>query len=308
MPIYVIGHKSPDLDSVTAAISYANFKNRLEQSENYIPAIAGEINGQTKYALEKFGFPVPELITDARGKEFVLVDHNESQQSADGMAEAKIREIVDHHKVDFKYGEPIYITTKPWGSSNSLITEMYFENNIAIENGLAGLMLAAILDDTVITKSPTCTDKDREVIEKLSMLAGIQDWEAFGMEMFKKRSNIDEMTDEQMVKGDFKDFNFKAGKFGTGQIETVDPNLFTAREDSIYNVMNKIRETEGYHSVVFLITDIIKEGSQVIVSTSDPAKIEEAFGVGFENNKAYIPGMMSRKKQVTPKLMEVFDK
>ncbi|MCK4554064.1 manganese-dependent inorganic pyrophosphatase [Candidatus Parcubacteria bacterium] len=307
--IYIIGHKSPDLDSVAAAISYADFKNKTRKSgdEKYLPAVAGAINKETKFALKKFGFSAPEILKNIKGKKIILVDHNEFAQAADGIEQAKIIEILDHHKVDFKYSEPISFTVKPWGSSCSIIAEKYFKNNLELNKNLAGLMLAAVLVDTVITKSPTCTEYDKKIIEKLTGIANIKDWQKFGMELFKVRSTVSELSDAEIIKSDFKDFNFKQGKFGIGQVETIDLNDFTEREDGIINELNKIKQAENYHSVILFITDIIKEGSKFLVATDDQEKIEQALGAELENGKVYIKGIISRKKQVVPRFVEVFD-
>jgi manganese-dependent inorganic pyrophosphatase len=306
--IYIVGHKSPDLDSVAAAIAYAELAKKLNTEIEYIAASAGELNKETIYALEKFGFAKPEILNDASGQNLILVDHNEAQQSPDGIAEAKIIEILDHHKLDFKYAEPIKITIQPWGASCSIVFAEFVKQNIAIEKNLAGLMLSAILVDTVITKSPTCTEKDKEIIAKLAEISGIADWQTFGMELFKVRASVSELSAEQIIKSDFKDFNFKAGKFGIGQVETVDLNDFASREMELLAAVNDLKKKEGYAGVVLFITDIIKEGSKFFVTADDLAKVEDALGAKLENNIVYIPGIISRKKQVAPKFMEVFDK
>ncbi|MBU4455092.1 manganese-dependent inorganic pyrophosphatase [Patescibacteria group bacterium] len=306
--IYIIGHKSPDLDSSAAAIAYADLKNKMESADNYAPALAGEINKETEFALKKFGFEKPEVLNNAKEKNIILVDHNEFQQAVSGIEEAKIIEILDHHKVDFKYGEPIAFTVKPWGASCTIIADEFFARNIELDKNLAGLMLSAVLVDTVITKSPTCAEKDKEIITKLAGIAGITNWQEFGMELFKIRSTVSELSGAEIIKSDFKDFNFKAGKFGIGQVETVDLNEFAAREDEIINELNKLREAENYHSVILFITDIIKEGSEFLVSTVDQLKVEEALGAKLKNGKVYINGMISRKKQVAPKFSAIFDK
>lgn len=306
--IYIIGHKSPDLDSVAAAIAYANFKNIIEDTDKYVPAVAGEINKETEFALQKFNFNAPEKMDNASGKEMILVDHNEAVHSIDGIAEAKILEVLDHHKVDFSYGEPIEFLVKPWGASCSIITKLYFERNVELNKNLAGLMLSAILIDTVITKSPTSTEEDKKIIEKLSEIAEISDWQAFGMELFKVRSSVSALSDQEIIKADFKDFNFKSGKFGIGQVETADLKEFSARENGLLDELAKLKKADNYHTVILFITDIINEGSQFLVVTDDEEGFKNAFGEELKDGRVYLKGVMSRKKQVTPKLSEVFDK
>ncbi len=307
--IYIIGHKSPDLDSVAAAISYANLKNRTQKSDDteYLSAVAGAINKETEFALKKFGFEAPEILKDANGKKVILVDHNEFAQAVDGIESAEIIEVLDHHKVDFKYSEPIAFNVKPWGASCSIIADEYFKSNLELNKNLAGLMLSAILIDTVITKSPTCVEQDERIIEKLAGIADIADWKKFGMELFKIRSSVSELSNAEIIKSDFKDFNFKQGKFGIGQVETVDLNDFVKREDGIIIELNKIKQAENYHSVILFITDIINEGSKFLVATSDWEKVEQALGAELEDGKVYIKGVISRKKQVAPRFVGVFD-
>ena len=306
--IYVIGHKSPDLDSVAAAIALADLKNKLSASSDYVPAIAEDINKETAYILNKFGVTVPEKLNDLAGKEVVLVDHNEESQILDGGREAKIVGVWDHHKIVFKCDAPIEFRVLPWGSTNTIIARHYFCKDIKLEKSLATVMLAAILVDTVITKSPTCTDYDKEMIAQLSVVAGIEDWKAFGMEIFKVRGAVSEMSAADIIANDYKDFNFKAGKFGIGQIETVDLNDFASREDELLVSLAKLKSEGGYHSVILFITDIMKEGSKFLVATDDIELMNKALKSELVDNKIYIEGIMSRKKQVVPMMTEIFDK
>lgn len=306
--IYIIGHKSPDLDSVASAISYANFKNKQKNANMYIPAVTADINQVTKFVLDKFNFKTPEILSDASNKKFILVDHNEFSQALEKMDEAEIVEILDHHKINFKYDLPITINIKPWGSTCSILAQMYFDNNIEIDRSLAGLMLSAILDDTLITKSPTCVDKDRKLIEKLAKLAGVSNWQKYGFEMFKVKSSVKNFTDLEIIKNDFKDFEFKTGKFGIGQVETVDLSEFDSRAETLLTAMEKMRAKENYYSVVLFFTDIINEGSRFLIASNNKEEIIKALGGELKNNKVYISGIMSRKKQVVPLISKVFDK
>ncbi len=306
--IYVIGHKSPDLDTVAGAIAWAGLENKTNGTTDYVSVIAGDVNKETAYVLEKFGIKIPERLASAKGQKLYLVDHNEESQMVEGAAEAEIVGVLDHHKINFKCEKPIEFKSLPWGSVCSIIAQQYFWKEEKIEKNLAGLMLAAILVDTVITKSPTCTEIDKEIIAKLAKRAGIKDWRAFGMEIFKVRGAVSDKSAADIIKGDFKDFDFKAGKFGIGQVETVDLNDFAAKEEAIITELSKMQQTGGYHSVILFITDIIKEGSQFLVATKDLAAMEKALKNKLVDNKVYLPGVMSRKKQVVPMLSEVFDK
>ena len=328
--IYIIGHKSPDLDSVAAAVSYANLKNIISQkcqdkkrtytakvSQNlkntksiknqdiktvYHPAIAGEINEETKHSLKKFSFNKPKLLKNAANKNIILVDHNEFTQAVNGIEKANIIEVLDHHRVNFQHSEPIIFKSLPWGATCSIIAQEYIDKNISLNKNLASLMLAAILIDTVITKSPTCAEKDKEIINKLSAIAKIKNWQEFGMELFKIRSNVANLSAKNMIKSDFKDFQFNAGKFGVGQVETVDFNEFKSRYNELLTELDKIRQSQNYHSVILMITDIIKEGSTFLVSTSDEKAINKVLNAKLKNNQFYLDKIISRKKQVVPML------
>lgn len=303
--IYIIGHKSPDLDSVAAAIAYANFKNKSEKTDKYIPVIAGEINRETKYVLERFNISQPEILGDAVGKEVILVDHNEFSQAIDGIESAKILGVLDHHKVDFKYSEPIDFYIRMWGATCTILAKMYMDSDVDLNSDLAGLLLSAILVDTVITKSPTSTSIDLEVIEKLAQIAPIGNWREYGMELFRIRSSVSELSDIEIIQSDFKDFYLGEEKIGIGQVETADLGEFKNREDNLLSELVKIKE-DGYHTVMLFLTDIINEGSQFLVVSDDNNKFERAFDVRLSDSRVYIPGILSRKKQVVPKLTDVF--
>ncbi len=301
--IYVIGHKNPDTDSICSAIAYARLKNKLGKGE-FKPVRCGPVNPETKFILEKFGVEAPELLENASGKELILVDHNEFSQAVDGIENAKIVEVVDHHKVNFNYSEPIYFLVKPLGSTATIIAEKYFEAGIEPEKEIAGILLGAILSDTVVFKSPTTKEKDKEIAKKLAAIAGIDDIEKFGIEVKKAKSNLEGMSEEEIIKGDFKEFTFGDKKVGIGQVEIVDYDQVKGREDKIISEMEKMIG-EGYDLVVLMVTNIMDESSLLLV-VGNVAKVEEAFGKKVENNRVLLPGVMSRKKQVVPKIEEAY--
>lgn len=304
--IYVIGHVSPDLDSVAGAIAYADFKNKSENVNVYKPAIAGNANIETRYLLDKINLASPEKIANATNKKVILVDHNEKTQAVEGIDNAEILEVLDHHKINFSFSLPILFRSFPIGAVCTAIASEFFQRDMEIEPKIATLMLGAIMVDTVITKSPTCTKKDIEIVEKLSKIAGIEDWKAFGLELFKVRSNVIELSMSEIIKGDFKDFNTESGKVGIGQVETVDLTEFDNIQDDLLVELENIQKNEMYHTVILFITDILKEGSLFLIATKELDKVKKSFDAEFVNNKEYIEGILSRKKQVAPKIEENF--
>lgn len=305
--IYVIGHRSPDLDSVVGAIAYANLKNKIENTNIYHPAIAGNLNEETRHVLIETKLKTPVLLEDLSEKKIIMVDHNEFSQAVGGIEKAEILEVLDHHKINFQYTYPIDFKTAPLGASCSLIFKEYKKNSIVIDKNLALAILSAILVDTVITKSPTCTEVDKEIIEELAKLASINDWKSYGIELFKIRSSVEKLKANEIIKSDFKEFEIKEGKIGIGQVETVDLSGFEKRKTEIIDSLKELKEKESYHSVILFITDIIKEGSLFLISSNEKEKIKQAFNVDFIDNACYIDGIISRKKQVVPKLKKVFN-
>lgn len=289
--IYVIGHKSPDTDCVCSAIVYARLKN-------FKPAVAGEINEETKYVLNYFEVPVPETLENASGKTLVLVDHNEPSQRVDGAE--KIIAIIDHHKMNFNYPEPIFIHVEPVGSTATIIAKMFLEE-IKKNKTYAGLLLAAILSDTVVFKSSTTTEEDKRIAEELAKVSGIQDIFKFGVEIKKSKASIKGKSVSEIVLGDFKDYEFGGKKVGIGQVEVVDLKEVKEREREILNFLEEIKEKKGYEMVLFMATDIIKEGTELYFS-GNSVVIEKAFDLKVKNHSVWLPGVMSRKKQVAPQI------
>jgi manganese-dependent inorganic pyrophosphatase len=304
--VYVVGHKSPDTDSVAAAISYANLKNRLGMPEIYVPAAAGTINNETKFVLEHFGVPVPETITDGKGKKIVLVDHNEVGQAVDNIKEATLMEVVDHHKIgDITTPSPIFFHNEPVGSTATIVSAMYDQYKVPITREMAGVMISAILSDTVLFKSPTCTDKDKAEVEKLAKIVG-EDYMQYGIAMLTAKSDISSKNARDIVKGDYKHFDFAGTKAGIGQIEVMDLSVLAPRKKEILEDMEKVRKEEGLSFVLIMLTDVMKEASDLLFVGTPVDKFEKAFDGKMENNSIYKKGVLSRKKQVIPPLEAAF--
>jgi len=304
--VYVVGHKSPDTDSVASAISYANLKNQLGLPEIFVPAAAGEINNETRFVLEHFNVPEPEVLTDAKGKKIILVDHNEVAQAVDNINEAELMEVVDHHKIgDIQTGSPIFFHNEPVGCAASIISAMYDQNKVVIGKEIAGVMMSAILSDTVLFKSPTCTEKDKEEVAKLAKICG-EDPQEYGIAMLSAKSDISSKTARDIVKGDYKQFDFAGTKAGVGQIEVMDLAALVDRREAILADMEEVRKEEGLDFVLIMLTDVMKEASDLLFVGSPVEKFEQAFEGKIENQSIYKEGVLSRKKQVVPPLEAAF--
>jgi len=296
--IYIIGHKNPDTDSIVSTIAYSWYLNK--KGIKALPVRSGEINSETEFVLQKFEIPTPILIPEHSDRKLILVDHNEKQQQPEG--DFEILEIWDHHKFNFSYSEPIPIRCEPIGSTATLLAKEFFAQKIDIPKNIAGLLASAILSDTVIFKSPTTTQIDKEIAEKLNESLGFN-LEEFGKEIKKAGMNLD-LPIKKLILRDLKEYNFSSKKVGIGQLELVEIEKFLGKKPEILEEMKKIKEEEEYDSLIFAITDILKEGSEVFV-IGEEEKIEKAFNIKLQNNSFWKDGLMSRKKQIVP-LLEHF--
>lgn len=444
-PIYVIGHKNPDIDSIAAAISYRFYKQSTDEGI-YIAAAAGDISPEANFVLEKFGFDAPMIVRnvgtkvddllddhpiiyatvnmtvmeignlmrkhniktlpvlddqekflglltigdlamifldnlgqgrnidkspeilarilnykvadimqtrglvlfekdepleevrknmlasrfrnypvvdhenrflglisrynllDMKRKKLILVDHNERHQAVDGIEQAEVLEIIDHHRVgDIQTISPIYFKNEPVGSTCTLVAEMFILKNMFVSQDLAGLMLSGILSDTMIFKSPTTTAKDTRIAKELAQIAGL-DAVKWGKEIFDNNSIIDKQSDYELVSQDLKEYTSEETVFAISQIETVDLTRLITRKEGIRQAMQDICVKNDYAFMCLMVTDIIDEGTKLIVSGDRSYLVAEAFGSTASDNTVYLKGVMSRKKQVVPILYEVLRK
>ncbi|MCF8090626.1 MAG: manganese-dependent inorganic pyrophosphatase [Desulfotignum sp.] len=305
MTTLVFGHKNPDTDSVCAAIALADLKKKL--GEDIAPAIQGELNPESKFVLDKFGVAAPAVVTSYAGKDVYLVDHSDLTQSPDDLKEANILGIVDHHKLgDVTTGQPLECWIWPVGCTCTVISRMYKYLGVEIPKDVAGIMLCAILSDTVIFKSATCTDEDKAVCAELSEICGESDLEALGIEMFKVKSAVEGTPIRELVFRDYKDFNMSGKGVGVGQLELVDLSIVDGIKADLEKDIQDLKAEKGHHSVLLMLTDIMKEGTELLVASDDASVVEKAFGVAPKDGKAWLPGIMSRKKQIVPDLEKAF--
>jgi len=305
MSTYVFGHTNPDSDSIVGAISLSYLKNQL--GEDTIPTRQGKISPETEFILNKFGGTLPELKTSVAGKDVYIIDFSDKAQAPEDIAEATILGIVDHHKLgDLTTSTPLECWIRPNGCSNTIVKEMYDSYDVEIPKDIAGMMLCAILSDTVIFKSPTCTKVDTKACKELAKIAGIEDYKALGMEMFIVKSAVQDASPRELNTRDYKEFAMGCEKVGVGQLEVVDLSVFDEMKDALFSDLKVMKEENGLHTIMLLLTDIMTEGSQVLLFSDDASKFETAFDIKLENNQVWLPGVLSRKKQIIPFLQPQF--
>ena len=300
--IYIIGHKNPDTDSICSAIAYADLKKRLGATKDIIPARSGKINDETGFILERFNVDEPLLLEDATDKKIILVDHSEPKQRPENMDKGEIVEVLDHHNINFQQATPILFHAEPLGSTATIIAGMYIEKNIEIPKDIAGILLGAIISDTVIFKSPITTDKDKEIAEILKPIAEVDNLEDFGIDMFKAKSNWGKKTAEDIINTDYKEYELGGKNIGISQIETVDSTELESRKQEFLEVMEKMKVERDLDTIIVLLTDIIKEGCLAFMVGDSLELIEKTFGKEIKDNEVYLPGVLSRKKQIVPPL------
>ena len=300
MSILVFGHKNPDTDTICSAIAYAELKGKLGKDVKAIRL--GEVNEETKFVLDYFKVEKPELIESVSGKEIMLVDHNERTQTADGFEEAKVLELVDHHRIsNFNVDEPLYVRMEPVGCTATIILKLFKENNLLPSPTTAGLMLSAIVSDTLLFKSPTCTECDVKAGKELAEIAGVN-VEEYGLEMLKAGTALGGKSEAELINMDMKIFEVDGSKIGVAQVNTVNEAELLERKEKLLVEINNIIKKEGLKFFIFAITNILSNDSTGIVAGDGNAIIEKAFNEKIDNNLIALKGVVSRKKQIIPPL------
>lgn len=305
--VLVFGHKNPDTDTICSAIAYAELKKKLGLDAE--PVRLGEINSETQYALDYFKADAPRLVDNVANEvqSVILVDHNERQQSADGLENVKIKEVIDHHRVaNFETSDPLYFRVEPVGCTATILNKLYKENNVEITKEVAGLMLSAIISDSLLFKSPTCTDEDVKAARELAEIAGV-DADSYGLEMLKAGANVSDKTAEQLVSLDSKEFSMNGNKVQIAQVNVVDPQDVLTRQSELEEVMNQQINDNGLDLFLLVITDILNNDSVGLAVGAKTEAVEKAFNVTLDNKTAELKGVVSRKKQVVPVLTESFN-
>ena len=296
--VIVFGHKSPDTDTICSSIVMADLQTKI-RGEKVTPCRLGEINEETKFALKKFKAEEPKLIEKVeQGQRVILVDHNEFSQSVEGIENAKIEAVVDHHRINnFETSEPLFYYAQPVGCTSTILFELYKSNNIEITAQMAGLMLSAIISDTLLLKSPTTTEKDKKALEELAKIADV-DVNIYGLDMLKAGTNLDKYTEDELIRLDAKKIEKEDIKYVIAQVNTVSIPDVLKRKAKIEQEINKEILAKGLSLFVFVITDIVNSNSEAIVLGDRVDAISKTYEVN--DNIAVMPGVVSRKKQILP--------
>lgn len=300
---YIFGHKNPDTDSITSSLVMADFEKKMG-NEDVVSCRLGMVNKETEYVLNYVGVEAPELIEDLEdGTQVILVDTANPGELIPNLNNVKIKRIVDHHQVLLNTAYPLFYRAEPVGCTETIMYKLYKENNFEIDKKIATLMLSAIISDTLLLKSPTCTDDDRKAVKELAKIAEI-DYETYGMEMLKAGTDLSSFTIDEILHLDAKAINLKDVKSIIAQVNTASiPEVMKMKAD-LEAGMNKIIEENGLDIFMLLITDIINSNTQTIALGKRADIVEKAYGVKLENNTALLEGVVSRKKQVVPVMTE----
>ena len=301
--VLIFGHKNPDTDTITSSIVMANFENKL--GGNAEACALGTPNKETQYVLDYLGIEAPRVLDSIPdGANVILVYHNNPQESIENINELNILKVVDHHCIYLNTSYPLYYRAEPVGCTETILYKMYKEYGVEIDKKIATLMLSAILSDTLLFKSPTCTKQDVETAKELAKIAEV-DYEVYGMEMLKAGTDLSSFTIEEILSLDAKKVDFKSTKAIVNQVNTASIPEVMAKKAELEQGIEKIIEEKDLDLFMLLITDIVNSNSQVIALGKDAHLVEKAYNVTLEDNTALLKGVVSRKKQVVPIMTDV---
>lgn len=304
----IFGHKNPDTDTICSAIAYAELKKELGLQAEAVRL--GDINGETRFALDYFKVESPRFVETVanEAKEVILVDHNERQQSASDIDQVRVVEVIDHHRIaNFETSHPLYYRAEPVGCTATILNKIYKEKGVTIRKEIAGLMLSAIISDSLLFKSPTCTEEDVAAARELAEIAGV-DADAYGLDMLKAGADLSDKTIAQLISLDAKEFQMGGAKVEIAQVNAVDTNDVLSRQAELEEAISAIIAEKKLDLFVFVVTDILNNDSVALALGSESQVVEKAYNVTLNNNQAFLKGVVSRKSQIVPVLTESFNK
>ena len=302
----IFGHKNPDTDSICSALAYADLKTKIGVDVEAVRL--GSVSGETQFALDASAMPAPRLVESVatEASQVILVDHNERQQSASDIDKVTIAEVIDHHRIaNFETVGPLYYRAEPVGCTSTIVLKMFKESGVAVSPQIGGLMLSAIISDTLLLKSPTCTPEDVAAAHELAAIAGV-DLHAYGLKLLKAGASLLDRSIPQILSTDSKEFSMGSAKVEIAQVTAIDVDDVLARQDEVEAVLRDIIAAKGLDLFLFVVTDILNNDSVAVAMGPRAAAVEAAFGVTLENNRALLTGVVSRKLQIVPALTETF--
>ncbi|BCG57575.1 manganese-dependent inorganic pyrophosphatase [Paenibacillus sp. URB8-2] len=304
----IFGHKNPDTDTICSAIAYAALKKELGWDAEAVRL--GEVGSETKYALDHFGVEAPRLVENvaSEAKQVILVDHNERQQSANDIDQVRVVEVIDHHRIaNFETAHPLYYRAEPVGCTATILKKLYKENGVEISKPVAGLMLSAIVSDSLLFKSPTCTDEDVAAAKELAEIAGV-DADSYGLSMLKAGADLSDKSIDTLLNLDAKEFTMGDKKVIIAQVNAIDTNDVLSRQAELEGALQGIIDEKGLDLFLFVVTDILNSDSVGVALGSAAGAVEQAYNVKLDGNKALLKGVVSRKSQIVPVLTETISK
>lgn len=304
----IFGHKNPDTDSICSALVYANLKQHIGVDAEAVRL--GEVNKETEYALNFAGVEAPRFIekVDADVEQVILVDHNEFQQSVDNIKDVTIAEVIDHHRIaNFETANPLYFRTEPVGCTATIIYKIFNEQNVTISKENAVLMISAIISDTLLFKSPTCTEEDKQVADALAEIADVN-LEEYGLNMLKAGTDLQDKSVAELLGMDTKEFTMNGSKVEIAQINVVDSETVFEKQAEYEAEVEKLIAEKDLDLHLLLVTNILESNSDVLALGNCANNVEQAFSVTLESNRALLEGVVSRKKQIVTNLEDAFNK
>ncbi|GEK90272.1 manganese-dependent inorganic pyrophosphatase [Alkalibacterium putridalgicola] len=304
--ILIFGHQSPDTDAITSAITFSYLQNALGKETEAVAL--GKTTAETQYALDYFEVETPRVVTTVAQEtpEVMLVDHNEAQQSVPDIEKVKVLAVVDHHRIaNFQTANPLYYRAEPVGCTNTIILKMFKENNIDVPKHIAGLMLSAIISDTLLLKSPTCTQEDVKAAEELAETAGV-DLEAYGKELLKAGTDTSSKTADMILNDDAKNFPMGGLTVRIGQVNVVDVDDILNRKQELLEEMAEQCTNNEIDLFILVTTDVLNSNSVALVYGEEKAQVAQAFNKELKDDTLMLEGVVSRKKQVVPPLTVKF--
>ena len=304
----IFGHRNPDTDSICSALAYADLKTRTGADVEAVRL--GSVSAETQFVLDAFNTAPPRLVESvaAEASHVILVDHNERQQSAIDIDDVTIAEVIDHHRIaNFETAGPLYYRAEPVGCTSTIVFKMFKESGVAVSPQIGGLMLSAIISDTLLLKSPTCTPEDVAAAQELAPIAGV-DLQTYGLQLLKAGASLRERSIAQLISTDSKEFPMGRAKVEIAQVTAVDVDEVLCRQDELEAAMRDTIAAKGLDLFLFVITDILNNDSIAVALGPRAAAVEAAFGVTLEDNRALLKGVVSRKLQIVPVLTETFSR